>query len=47
MKMLVSVLLLGLWQLVAVQASDIYNTGLPSITFDLRSSGEGDLRDVM
>lgn len=30
-----------------MNASDIYNVGLPSITFDLRSGGEGDLRDVM
>lgn len=47
MKLPLSVVLLGIWRVIVVNASDIYNVGLPSITFDLRSGGEGDLRDVM
>lgn len=48
MKVPLSVVLLGISQIIAgINASDSYNVGLPSITFDLRSGGEGDLRDVM
>jgi hypothetical protein len=45
MKLLLSSLLLGLVPL--ARGDDFNNVGLPSITFDLRSNAEGDLRDVI
>jgi hypothetical protein len=45
MKLLLSSLLLGL--VAVARGDDVNSVGLPSITFDLRSNAEGDLRDVM